>query len=228
MAHNARGLRPGRRFNLFRARHVGAERKNDCACASCGAGPGRRATEEILDYCATDMDALERLLPAMLPRIDLPRALLRGRYMAAAAAMEWNGVPIDTARLELLREHWTDIQDDLIAAIDADYGVFDGRTFKRDRLRNLPDTARHSVAAAGERPSGFELTTRSGRWPRLPSRSRRCASCAARCPRCGSTIWRLDSDGRNRTILSAFRSRTGRNQPSNTRYIFGPVYGCAD
>jgi DNA polymerase I len=29
-------------------------------------------------------------------------------------------------------------------------------------------------------------------------------------------------DGRNRTILSAFRARTGRNQPSNTRYIFGP------
>jgi DNA polymerase I-like protein with 3'-5' exonuclease and polymerase domains len=28
-------------------------------------------------------------------------------------------------------------------------------------------------------------------------------------------------DGRNRTILSAFRSRTGRNQPSNTRSIFG-------
>ena len=30
-------------------------------------------------------------------------------------------------------------------------------------------------------------------------------------------------DGRNRTILSAFRSRTGRNQPSNSRYIFGPA-----
>jgi DNA polymerase I-like protein with 3'-5' exonuclease and polymerase domains len=32
----------------------------------------------------------------------------------------------------------------------------------------------------------------------------------------------VGSDGRNRTILSAFRSRTGRNQPSNTRFIFGP------
>ena len=29
-------------------------------------------------------------------------------------------------------------------------------------------------------------------------------------------------DGRNRTILSAFQSRTGRNQPSNTKFIFGP------
>jgi hypothetical protein len=32
----------------------------------------------------------------------------------------------------------------------------------------------------------------------------------------------VGADGRNRTILSAFRSRTGRNQPSNTRFIFGP------
>ena len=32
----------------------------------------------------------------------------------------------------------------------------------------------------------------------------------------------VGKDGRNRTILSAFRSRTGRNQPSNSKYIFGP------
>jgi hypothetical protein len=29
-------------------------------------------------------------------------------------------------------------------------------------------------------------------------------------------------DGRNRCLLSAFRSLTGRNQPSNARFIFGP------
>src|SRR5262249_7316713 len=32
----------------------------------------------------------------------------------------------------------------------------------------------------------------------------------------------VGSDGRNRTLFSAFASRTGRNQPSNARYIFGP------
>ena len=30
-------------------------------------------------------------------------------------------------------------------------------------------------------------------------------------------------DGRNRALLSAFRSRTGRNQPSNSTFIFGPA-----
>jgi hypothetical protein len=86
----------------------------------------------LLDYCGTDVAALERLLPAMLPRIDLPRALLRGRYMAAAAAMEHYGVPIDVITLALLLAHWDDIKDDLIRAVD-DHGIYDGRTFKMDR-----------------------------------------------------------------------------------------------
>lgn len=32
----------------------------------------------------------------------------------------------------------------------------------------------------------------------------------------------VGDDGRNRCMLSMFRSKTGRNQPSNTRFIFGP------
>src|SRR6201997_4084337 len=86
----------------------------------------------IFEYCADDVDALARLLPVMLPRIDLPRALLRGRYMTAAAAIEHNGVPIDMATLASLRAHWNDIKDDLIRAVD-DHGIYDGRTFKMER-----------------------------------------------------------------------------------------------
>jgi DNA polymerase-1 len=33
----------------------------------------------------------------------------------------------------------------------------------------------------------------------------------------------VGDDGRNRAVLSAFRSRTGRNQPSNAKFIFGPA-----
>ena len=82
---------------------IAAQTKDAMRDLVLGGGPwsdDERAA--ILDYCASDVDALERLLPAMLPHIDLPRALLRGRYMAAAAAMEWNGVPIDVPMLELL------------------------------------------------------------------------------------------------------------------------------
>jgi hypothetical protein len=33
----------------------------------------------------------------------------------------------------------------------------------------------------------------------------------------------VGDDGKNRTILSAFQARTGRNQPSNSKFIFGPA-----
>jgi hypothetical protein len=33
----------------------------------------------------------------------------------------------------------------------------------------------------------------------------------------------IGNDGRNRTLLGAFGSKTARNQPSNSKYIFGPA-----
>src|SRR5262249_8752037 len=96
--------------------------KNDLRALILHGGPwSADERTAILRYCESDTVALERLLAVMLPQIDLPRALLRGRFMAAAAAVEWNGTPLDMATLELLLRYWTDIQEDLIAAIDKDY-----------------------------------------------------------------------------------------------------------
>jgi hypothetical protein len=176
---------------------------------------------EILDYCERDVEALKRLLGAIAPIIDLPRALLRGRYMAAAAAMEHAGTPIDTASLALFRQRWTDIQHDLIAEIDSAYGVYEDRTFKADKFASylnqnqIPwpllesgnlalddDTFRHQAMA----------------YPMIsPLRELRSALSDLRL-----NDLAVGRDARNRTMLSAFRSRTGRNQPSNTKYIFGP------
>ncbi len=69
-----------------------------------GEGVSRR--KKSSDYCEGDVEALARLLFAMLPGIDLPRALLRGRFMVAAAAMEHAGMPIDTEMLAHLRCYW--------------------------------------------------------------------------------------------------------------------------
>src|SRR5262245_33196940 len=117
---------------------MGATEKKDMQEAiGNGTWEGRFTPEQIVHYCEGDVVALGRLLSAMLPRIDLPRALLRGRYMAAAAAMEHHGTPIDVEMHELLRQGWDGIQDQLIAEIDREYGVFDGRTFKADRFARL-------------------------------------------------------------------------------------------
>jgi hypothetical protein len=88
----------------------------------------------LLDYCQTDVDALDRLLPVMLPRIDFPRAVHRGRFMVAVSAMEHSGIPIDSATLALVRQQWPSIKTRLIDAVDQSYGVYDGHTFKLDRF----------------------------------------------------------------------------------------------
>jgi hypothetical protein len=109
-----------------------ADKKEMQLAIGAGTWHGRYSPEEILAYCERDVATLECLLPRMLPHIDLPRALLRGRYMAAVAAMEYAGTPIDVDTLARLREGWLGLQDQLIAAIDVDFGVFDGRTFKSE------------------------------------------------------------------------------------------------
>ena len=203
--------------------NIGATEKEGMRELILTGGPwSAQQQADIIAYCESDVLALERLLVAMLPGIDLPRALLRGRYMAAAAAMEHSGVPIDTEMLALLRANWLDIQDQLIAAIDSQYGVFDGRTFKADRF-------------------GGWLAANNIPWPRLESgrldldddafrQMARAYPAVAPLRELRSSLAELrlsdlavGRDGRNRTILSAFRSRTGRNQPSNSRYIFGPA-----
>jgi DNA polymerase family A len=141
--------------------------------------------------------------------------------MAAAAAMEHVGAPIDVPMLELFRQHWTSIQDRLIAEIDTAYGVYEGRTFKRERfgawlgVRGIP-WARLESGELDLSDDTFRHAARA--YPAVaPLRELRSSLSDLRL-----NDLAVGSDGRNRTILSTFRSRTGRNQPSNTRFIFGP------
>lgn len=176
----------------------------------------------LLDYCAEDVAALARLLPAMLPRIDLPRALLRGRYAWAVAAMEHRGIPIDVATFRHLKRNWHAVQIKLIAEVDQRYRVFDGTTFKRERFarylaaRNIPwpmldsgqldlsdDTFRSQARAYPAVAELRELRAALGQMRLFEDLA-------------------IGPDGRNRTSLAPFRARTGRNQPSNARFIFGP------
>lgn len=202
---------------------IGVAEKDAMRELALRGGPWTGAERDaLLAYCHSDVAALVKLLPCMLPHIDVPRAILRGRYMRAVAQMERRGVPIDTTALQTLHTSWAALQDHLIKGIDVDYGVFDGRTFKADRWARW--LAEHNIA-----------------WPLLPSGAlaldddvfREMARvhplvAPIREVRVSLSQMRLNDlaiggDGRNRYLLSAFRSKTGRNQPSNTKSIFGPA-----
>ena len=165
--HNARRRRPGRRADLFRPRHIGAHEKDDMrAAASSAAGRGRQTSaSEILDYCATDIDALERLLPAMLPRIDLPRALLarplhgRGRRHGIQRHAD-RRADAGAAPRTLDRHSGRADRGRSIATI----GVFDGRTFKADRWAAAVSPGTASRGRGSKAAGSTSATTPSGRW----------------------------------------------------------------
>ena len=112
----------------------------------------RRIAQPFLKYCGSDGPALERLLPVMLPHIDLPRALLRGRFMKAAARIEWNGMPIDTATLGVAA-----------AAL--------GRNSRRSDCRRLIETMACLTAAASAWSDGNGGLSHGIPWPRARKRS---------------------------------------------------------
>jgi hypothetical protein len=186
-------------------------------------GPYTAAEEKaLLDYCESDVLALERLLPFMLCDLDLPRALIRGEYMAALAHVEWRGVPLDVPRYQILNRHWRDIKLELIEQIDDGYGVFENGTFKRDKFKSW-------------------LCSQDIDWPLLPSgqpaldndtfkdmaRSHPILTplkeLRASLGQLRLNELKVGRDGRNRCLLSPFASTSGRNAPSSTAFVFGPA-----
>ena len=176
---------------------------------------------QILAYCESDVQALKRLYPAMESDLELPYAFIRGSYMKSVARMEFNGVPIDTESLDLLKGSWDSIQDALIERIAGETGIYEGRTFKQDRFAQF-------------------LIDRGIPWPRLPTGNLDLSDDTFRdmaksypevsplrelrylLSKMRLSDLPVGDDGRNRCLLSPFSARTGRNQPSNSRFIFGP------
>ena len=210
---------------------IGAEEKTEMRDLVLSGGPWDAQDRcAILEYCEGDVDALERLLSAMVSlffpgndpcRRRLGHALLRGRYMAAVARMEHIGVPIDTLLLDRLLSGWEQIKASLISSVDADYGVFQDGSFKLARfetwlIRNCIPWPRLPSGALATDDATFRQMARA--YPAVaPLHELRHSLSKLKLNRL-----QVGSDGRNRCLLSPFRSKTSRNQPSNAKFIFGP------
>lgn len=188
----------------------------------------------ILDYCETDVVAIDQLLCRMVTRghVSFGRRLVlslyRGRYMAAVTRMESEGVPCDMERYSRLLPRWEPMKDHLVDTLGADYGVFNSdRSFSEKRF------ARYLAA----RGWGWPLLD-SGRLDLKNKTFKQMAIIHPELEPLRQLHYSLDklklnelvmgADGFNRCWLNPFGSRTGRNQPSNTGFIFGPAVWLRD
>lgn len=178
----------------------------------------------ILNYCESDVIATEKLFNRIISLLEgsqkFEQALLRGRYSKAVAQMEFSGIPIDVEFLNTLKNHWEDIKKNLIARVDSEFEVYQDGVFKLNKFADF-------------------LNRQSIDWPKLPSgrlamddetfsemcrihpHLRKLKELRQALGQLRLTELAVGSDGRNRCILSIFRSKTGRNQPSTSKFIFG-------
>lgn len=167
-----------------------------------------------------DIDGVVSLLNQLEPGLDMPRALVRGRYASACAEIERTGIPVDSDALARIRDRRESVRRDLIRRIDAGYGVYAGETFVEARWRlwlehhgiDWPSLQSGRLALDDDTFKDMSLTHSSvaPMWElRRSLRSLRGEHIA------------VGLDGRARCQLRPFASRTGRNQPRTSEWIFG-------
>jgi len=192
-------------------------------------GPPFSALEkrDSLDYCEDDVRKLARLVPHIIPTIrSLLHAMLRAKVQWATAQQERRGPPVDRPLLGRARQHWRGMQVDLVTELDRPFGCYeivDGVPhWRKERFANLVrrngmSWPRTESGALDERDQTFREM--AARYPQIePLRELRYSLSKLRL-----NDLSVGNDGRNRTPLWAYGTKTGRCAPSNSKYIFGPA-----
>jgi hypothetical protein len=183
--------------------------------------------QQLINYCESDVDALISLLPKIVGRFTgragEDQALWRGQYMSALSTVEHSGIPIDQKNFHCIQNGWGSIKQGLLARHPNLAPLFSSKYTllnapfslwldKRGLLSVWSKTAAGNVRTDKATFSDFkhlhnELPTLSALKSALSSLR--------------LNGYNVGCDGRNRCMLSPFGSQTGRNQPSNKRFIFG-------
>ena len=193
-------------------------------------GPPFSAQEQrdILAYCEDDVRALARLLPHIVPTIRPPfaHAMFRAKYQWAIAQQERRGIPMDGALLTRLRHRWQDIRLDLVTELDRPFGCFEvvnGRAHWR-KQRFADYVRRHRMSWPTLESGQLDETDQTfremaGKYPHIePLRELRYSLSKLRL-----NDLSVGSDHRNRAPLWAYGTKTGRNAPGASQFVFGPA-----
>ncbi len=202
---------------------MAGEKKDSMRDLILRGGPwSNQEKEAILKYCEADVSALSKLVITMAPDIDRDYALYRGQYSVCLSEIEDRGVPIDKKNLDKIRETWPELLKKLTVEVDREYGCFKGSVFKQNLfaeylVRNQIDWPRTVTGKLDLKDDTFKEKT--VQYPELEDlRELRSTLSQTR-----NLKLAVGADGRNRCMLSPFASKTGRNQPSNAKFVFGPA-----
>lgn len=177
--------------------------------------------EGILEYCLNDVKMTVSLFEKMKPQIKLNEALIRGVFPKAVAWMESWGIPIDTESLERLKSDWDILKIKLISKVNAPYLVYEGTTFKIERFKEYLEREKipweFTVSGLPRTDEDF-FRDQAKAYPQLKNLQELRHILGV----LKLNALQIGTDNRNRTLISQFRAKTSRNQPSSAKFIFGP------
>jgi DNA polymerase I len=193
-------------------------------------GPAFSAQEQrdIMAYCEDDVRALARLVLHLIPTIRPPlaRAMFRAKFQWATAQQERRGIPLDGDTYTRIRDHWDGMRLGLVTELDRPFGCFEivnGRAHWRKHLfANY--VRRHRMSWATLESGALDETDETfremaGKYPQIePLRELRYSLSKLRLHDLA-----VGNDHRNRAPLWAYGTKTGRNAPGASQYIFGPA-----
>jgi DNA polymerase I len=178
----------------------------------------------LQDYCLDDdcRNTLKLFL-AMRPCIDLLRAPVRGAFMMELERVRWRGIPIDMENYQRALRRAPAAAMKMRAGLNRKLGaeIYFDNVFKRQTMFQFmranripipidPKTGRESCATKLIK-SMIETNSLLKEFyedKRMIDALR-------------SLKLEIGSDGRNRRWLNPFGTKTGRNNPSTNRYVFG-------
>jgi hypothetical protein len=185
----------------------------------------------ILKYNLGDASDLLRLLPRMLPHIDLRQALYRGEFVGCLARMEHRGVPIDMDIFPSLADEriWGALRDAMVPVVDAQYGVYVRNSAGEWSFNHGCFEAyleREGLLDSWPRTETGKLNLTRKTWedqsrgnPQLEN-LRQLRHVRDKMRKVKLTV---GADGRNRTVLWPFKAKTSRTQPKAAQWIFSPA-----
>ncbi len=177
---------------------------------------------DLLDYCHCDVDTLFAVWSQLKPLANLKLAALRGRYLMALAKVENRGIPVDVELVALVRDNADAIKNETWSAARIQYpgAITETGSFSSNgwlqwcTATNVPWPLLPSGAPCLDEDTFKQMADRHPEVRTMAyARKLRAQSRGFTFP--------FGNDGRMRCMLSPFGSDTGRNQPSNSNYIFG-------
>jgi DNA polymerase-1 len=179
----------------------------------------------ILEYCENDTWNLARLFAHLVPTIrSLPHALARTRFAWTLAQQERRGVPVDPF-IDQLRERWDAMQVALVAKLDK-FGIYeikDGKPHWREA--RFVDVVRENhwtwltLDSGALDQSDQAFRDMEGLYPQVGTLRELRYSLS----KLKLNDLAIGNDGRNRAMLGPYGTKTARNAPSNSKFIFGPA-----